>query len=128
MPLFQIGGVNVSAWMDDEGGSTRRDFDAQSVVMSVRATAVEAVVTCVEEQIQIVIAQHEGSRVGKGSRLRRLAMRQRLIVTESLFAQDPKQFFRRRAAPPPESRFLEDRAPQRKDVSLIVTRSSYNTH
>src|SRR5258708_17819909 len=128
MPLFQIGGVNVSAWIDNEGRSTRRDFDAQSVVMSVRATAVEAVVTCVEEQIQIVIAQHEGSRVGKGSRLRRLAIRQRLIVTESLFAQDPKQFFRRRGPRQPEARFLEDRGSQRKDVSVLVTGSHYHRH
>src|SRR5216684_779901 len=128
MPLFQIGGVNVRAWIDDEGRSTRRDFNAQSVVMSVRATAVEAAVTCVEEQIQIVIAQHKGSGVGKSSRLRRLALRQRLIVTESLLAQDPKQFFRRRGGRQLEARFLKDRGSQRKDVSVIVTSSSYNRH
>src|SRR5258708_8458712 len=128
MSVFKIGGVNVRAGMEDEGGSNGGDFNAQSVVMSVRATAVEAAVTYVEKQIQIVIAQHEGSGVGKCSRLRRLALRQRLIVTQSLLAQDPKQLFRRRGARQLEARLLKDRGSQRKEVSVIVTSSSYNRH
>src|SRR5216684_1992972 len=55
MPRFQISRVNVCPGIDDERGSASRDFDRESVVVAVRAAAVDSGAARVKEQIQIVV-------------------------------------------------------------------------
>src|SRR5713226_8522422 len=90
MPRFQISRVNVGPGIDDERSSASRDFDRESIVVTVRAATVDSGAARVKEQIQIVVAKHVSSGIGKGLRLRRLSIRQRHIVSHALLSQDPK--------------------------------------
>src|SRR5687768_14650456 len=76
MPLLQVCGVDVRAGIDDEGGTAGADFDAQSVVVAVRAAAVDARAAGVETEVQIFVPHDVNA--GMRKRLRfglRLAQR-----------------------------------------------------
>src|SRR2546430_2123502 len=92
---MKIRGVNGCSGIDYERGARRRNFDAECIIMAVRASTFDTAITRVEGEIEIIISQKTNSGIGKGLGLRRLACRQGLIITNSLLTQDPKQFFRR---------------------------------
>src|ERR1041384_4943582 len=54
MPLMQVSAVNIRAGIDNEPRATCRNFNAQSIVMAMRASPVHSAVATIEEQIEIV--------------------------------------------------------------------------
>src|SRR5690348_7915587 len=65
---LQVAAVDVRAGIDDERATARADFDAQRIVVSVRAAAVYAGSARIETQVAIVFAHDVEAGIGKRSR------------------------------------------------------------
>src|SRR6266436_960250 len=94
--------------------------------MTVRTAPIYSDAAGIEEQIEIVITQNIHTRIRKRFRTRQLMLRQRLVITHTLRAQNPKDFLRQTQTLNLKMGLLKNCRAERQKVRVIIGASSHD--